>query len=593
MTDIWVCSTCHSINRQRVSRCYKCGGSRDEATGEGSELRVEQALVNRTVVSYRSSWLRGLVAAILILAVAALGVVLLLSSLDNLGWMRGQLSTVVAGGQLDRAEFLRRIATLVGPGLVRLGLAIAAVLFFGAWLSRVTANIPALGGGIPRTTPTKAFIYPLIPIWNLIKVPGMIQDALYRVDPQAGGFFMLAVAWFGLVGSWIISFFAGWVLDLQLESDLRTARTATEQANGLQRWFDLTAAVGVVTELLIAGGAVVLVLVMLRIERRSAARDREIRAAGLAPPGQGGAALADSPGPAPSGESPEPAGALTGEAPAPRYVPVGARAVPSAPEAAPALDAEATTELPTFERPLAPEAPLVSDAQATTEMPTFERSPAAEALLAVDTRATAETPTFDGSPVPEAAPAEAAPAFDPQATAELPILDGSPVATDLPEAPEPAQALELAGTEGPQDPTDLVTSAEPADATVAAEPVDTDAAAEPVDIGAAAQPADTGADAQPADTVAAAASAEPPARVGPHLAVVVHGDGRIVATVDADPEQITLEELALVAEALAQAAGTADVTAADEAAAVNGALDMAARTLRDQGVATTTAAFHT
>jgi Domain of unknown function (DUF4328) len=593
MTDIWVCSTCHSINRQRVSRCYKCGGSRDEATGEGSELRVEQAIVNRTVVSYRSAGLRGLVAAILILAVAALGVVLLLSSLDNLGWMRGQLSTVVSGGQLDRTEFLRRMATLVGPGLVRLGLAIAAVLFFGAWLSRVTANIPALGGGVPRTTPTKAFIYPLIPIWNLIKVPGMIQDALYRVDPQAGGFFMLALAWFGLVGSWIISFFAGWVLDLQLESDLRTARTATEQANGLQRWFDLTAAVGVVTELLIAGGAVVLVLVMLRIERRSAARDREIRAAGLAPPGQGGAALADSPGPAPSGESPEPAGALTGEAPAPRYVPVGARAVPSAPEAAPALDAEATTELPTFERPLAPEAPLVSDAQATTEMPTFERSPAAEALLAVDTRATAETPTFDASPVPEAAPAEAAPAFDPQATAELPILDGSPVATDLPEAPEPAQALELAGTEGPQDPTDLVTSAEPADATVAAEPVDTDAAAEPVDIGADAQPADTGADAQPSDTVAAAASAEPPARVGPHLAVVVHGDGRIVATVDADPEQITLEELALVAEALAQAAGTADVTAADEAAAVNGALDMAARTLRDQGVATTTAAFHT
>jgi Domain of unknown function (DUF4328) len=593
MTDIWVCSTCHSINRQRVSRCYKCGGSRDEATGEGSELRVEQAIVNRTVVSYRSAGLRGLVAAILILAVAALGVVLLLSSLDNLGWMRGQLSTVVSGGQLDRTEFLRRMATLVGPGLVRLGLAIAAVLFFGAWLSRVTANIPALGGGVPRTTPTKAFIYPLIPIWNLIKVPGMIQDALYRVDPQAGGFFMLALAWFGLVGSWIISFFAGWVLDLQLESDLRTARTATEQANGLQRWFDLTAAVGVVTELLIAGGAVVLVLVMLRIERRSAARDREIRAAGLAPPGQGGAALADSPGPAPSGESPEPAGALTGEAPAPRYVPVGARAVPSAPEAALALDAEATTELPTFERPLAPEAPLVSDAQATTEMPTFERSPAAEALLAVDTRATAETPTFDGSPVPEAAPAEAAPAFDPQATAELPILDGSPVATDLPEAPEPAQALELAGTEGPQDPTDLVTSAEPADATVAAEPVDTDAAAEPVDIGADAQPADTGADAQPSDTVAAAASAEPPARVGPHLAVVVHGDGRIVATVDADPEQITLEELALVAEALAQAAGTADVTAADEAAAVNGALDMAARTLRDQGVATTTAAFHT
>jgi hypothetical protein len=231
---------------------------------------------------------------------------------------------------------------------------------------------------------------------------------------------------------------------------------------------------------------------------------------------------------------------------------------------------------------------LGSDAQATTGLPTFERSPAAEALLAVDTQAIAGLPTFDGSPAPEATPA-----LDPRATAELPILDGSPVATDLPEAPEPAQALELGGADGPEDPTDLAAVAEPADATVAAEPVDTGVAAEAVDTGVAAEPVDTEAAAQPADTEAAAESAEPPARVGPHLAVVVHGDGRIVATVDADPEQITLEELALVAEALAQAAGTADVTAADESAEVNGALDMATRTLRDQGVATTTAAFHT
>jgi NCAIR mutase (PurE)-related protein len=109
----------------------------------------------------------------------------------------------------------------------------------------------------------------------------------------------------------------------------------------------------------------------------------------------------------------------------------------------------------------------------------------------------------------------------------------------------------------------------------------------------AAEPVDTEAPAQPADTEPAGEPPVPAARVGPHLAVVVHGDGRIVATVDADPEQITLEELALVAEALAQAAGTADVTAADEAAAASGALETAARTLRDQGVATTTAAFRT
>ena len=43
MTDIWVCSSCHSINRQRNAKCYKCGTSQTQATGEGSTLRVESA----------------------------------------------------------------------------------------------------------------------------------------------------------------------------------------------------------------------------------------------------------------------------------------------------------------------------------------------------------------------------------------------------------------------------------------------------------------------------------------------------------------------------------------------------------------------
>src|SRR6476646_8201468 len=100
MTDIWVCATCHSINRQRVSRCYKCGGSRDKATGEGSTMRVEQALANRTVVPYRSAWFRGAVAAVLILSVAAIGIVLLLASLDDVAWIKDQVAVVANGGSL-------------------------------------------------------------------------------------------------------------------------------------------------------------------------------------------------------------------------------------------------------------------------------------------------------------------------------------------------------------------------------------------------------------------------------------------------------------------------------------------------------------
>ena len=89
-------------------------------------------------------------------------------------------------------------------------------------------NVPALGGGTPGTTPTKAFIYPLIPFWNLFKTPPMIQDALYRLDPKAGGFFMILVAWVGLVGSAIFSFLAGWWVNLRIATRRRNARSLGE-----------------------------------------------------------------------------------------------------------------------------------------------------------------------------------------------------------------------------------------------------------------------------------------------------------------------------------------------------------------------------
>ena len=54
MTDIWVCGSCHSINRQRGKRCYKCGAAQEAAaTGEMANLRQEQAIISRTVVAYR------------------------------------------------------------------------------------------------------------------------------------------------------------------------------------------------------------------------------------------------------------------------------------------------------------------------------------------------------------------------------------------------------------------------------------------------------------------------------------------------------------------------------------------------------------
>ena len=295
MTDIWVCSSCHSINRQRDQRCYKCGAGQEEATGALADVRTQLALETRTAVRYRSSWLRAVVASAFILAVAILGIVVLVLSLDAVWFIRDQIDIAVQTGEIDQAEFVRRAAPAIVPGLVQQVCALGALIFFSAWLSRAVENVPALGGGTPGTTPTKAFVYPFIPIVNLIKVPPMIQDVLYRLDPKAGGFFMILIAWVGLVGSAIVSFVVSWWADIRIASIARNATTLGEAIEDLRAAFDIQIYVDIATTVAVSIGATILVVVIFRIETRARARDREIRAAALAPGATPGATPAVPP----------------------------------------------------------------------------------------------------------------------------------------------------------------------------------------------------------------------------------------------------------------------------------------------------------
>ena len=218
----------------------------------------------------------------MIAAVAVFGIVLLIASFADVPWYREQITAIANGAPLNEAALDERATRLAGPGFAHFVLAALALLAFSTWLSRVISNIPVLGGGTPGTSPTKAFIYPLIPIWNLVKTPGMIQDALYRLDPQAGGFFMVLIAWIGLVGSWLVSFIAGWVLSARLVGDIVGAETQAAVGDAFTSYFDASVAVDVATSLMVAAGAVVLILVMARIERRARHRDAEIRTLTLA-----------------------------------------------------------------------------------------------------------------------------------------------------------------------------------------------------------------------------------------------------------------------------------------------------------------------
>jgi hypothetical protein len=285
MNDIWVCTNCHSVNRLRGDRCYKCGGRQADLAAESAPaVRLGAAIVNRAVRAYRPAWPLALVASILIVAVAGMGVYLVVASLDGVTGLKTAFVGVLEGtASLRDPELLTaaQAQALVTPALVRFALLIVAVVAFGLWLSLVVSNIPALGGGTPSTTPLKALVYPLIPVLNLYKVPGMIQDALYRVEPRAGGFFMVALAWFGLVGSYFVSILASWWIGYAMVDAIRRAESREEVARAFGVAVDESVIVEVVTALMVVAGAVFLVLIMLRIERRSAARDREIRSAAL------------------------------------------------------------------------------------------------------------------------------------------------------------------------------------------------------------------------------------------------------------------------------------------------------------------------
>ena len=281
MNDIWVCSTCKSINRQRDGRCYHCRASRSEAMPEqGPSLRVESAVVNRTARAYVPAWPLAAVAGGLILVASVLGVLILIQQALDFGTLKAafldSIDNQLRGAEPELVAATTRTATL---GLLRTGLTLLALLTFAAWLALVNLNIPLLGGGAPSRSPTRVFVYTLIPIWNLVKVPGMIQEVLYRIEPEAGGFGMVIAAWIGLVGSWIVSFVGTWMITAAGVRDVLNAPTLIAATGVFESMLDQAFILGVVTELMIAVGAVILVLLMARIERRCAIRDREIRAA--------------------------------------------------------------------------------------------------------------------------------------------------------------------------------------------------------------------------------------------------------------------------------------------------------------------------
>jgi hypothetical protein len=90
---------------------------------------------------------------------------------------------------------------------------------------------------------------------------------------------MVAIAWIGLVGSWVISVIATRYLSARVVFDIRNASSLDEAIDSVRGLVSAAFVIDILTAVLTAVGALVLILVMIRIERRSSARDAEIRIA--------------------------------------------------------------------------------------------------------------------------------------------------------------------------------------------------------------------------------------------------------------------------------------------------------------------------
>ena len=278
MLDIWVCSSCHSINRERATTCYKCAAPRAAATGEGEGLRSSRAIVARLGAPYRSTLELAVLAGLFLLIFVGIE---LWSTAVEASWVpqvKSLLDGIAAGGSFDQPAWEAVVDARDPLAIPTLAAYLIATVAFGAWLALSVANIPALGGGEPPVSSVRAFLSSVIPFYNLRKVPGIVQEVLYRIDPRRGGVFMVGLAFIGLAGSWLVGRILGLYLDARLGAEAFNATSLADYAERVRPLIDLAFIVDVIVGGLIALGAVMLVVIMFEAERRAAARNREIEA---------------------------------------------------------------------------------------------------------------------------------------------------------------------------------------------------------------------------------------------------------------------------------------------------------------------------
>ncbi len=194
--DFWACRVCRSINTQRANRCYSCHTPREVAGVKPTELSVtEPPPVLGPTGTYRSSENRAVLATIATVAFI-LGTYVAL-------WVGSQVGNLRADRQREAADQLYQSSQLLLALPVVLGL--LALVAYGWWISRAVANLPPLGAGYSRVSPSWAFFEPLIPGLNLYSLPARAGEVISKLGGSMLGTSLIAISFFLIIGPPIVA----------------------------------------------------------------------------------------------------------------------------------------------------------------------------------------------------------------------------------------------------------------------------------------------------------------------------------------------------------------------------------------------------
>jgi hypothetical protein len=293
-TGPWVCGNCRSVNREADSRCYSCRTPRALALNpEALDLGRQAAAAATASPTQQAATARALgakdrdadplavltqVAVLIVAAVTLARTVLVITFAQGLEGGIADPETFDLQAAIDHEVFLGLLQYVV------LGAWVAGLVAWGAWLARVVANVPALGGGWTAETPRFAFISTLIPGGNLYWTTSTMRQVITALSPAGAPRLGLITAW------WLAT--TPMLILLMNVGPLRWLRSIVETVVGtllliisggdITSLLDATILVELIGGALLLASAGLAILLVQAIERLQAER-RAALGAGISP----------------------------------------------------------------------------------------------------------------------------------------------------------------------------------------------------------------------------------------------------------------------------------------------------------------------